>query len=816
MASHPSPIFLFLLACCLMCLCFARAQQDPGIIPVGSFIVASEQATNSRWLSPSGRFALGFYPVEAAFAVGVWFVTNTTIIWTADRDDDLYPAGTQLILTDEGLKISNPAGDRPICNISASAAKLDSASMLDSGDFIIRDINKDVMWQTFDYPTDTLMAGQVLRTDQRLVSSVSSDDHRSGRFEFVLEHDGELIFSPVNTPRTRAHTYWFLGTGDEGVNGIFLDFDGNLTPIFNRNATHNSTLNLPTQSFARMEPDGFLRIYSTTNNSTRQTGQFPPNVNDKCIVKGTCGANSICNSTYASGESSGKVNCVCLPGFVYADPSRTYMGCLRNFSMGQCAATNDSKIHYSIARLANVGWNDDPYNYTNAATEKDCSNSCLEDCNCYAVLYENQRCRKQRQPLLYPRWSADDQTVALLKVGSGEQPPTVEVKRVPSNKILLLSSTLASVLVMALAAGVFFLYTTREPSYQKQCRNMETVMAGGMAPRSFTYGQLADATGGFKNLLGTGGFSTVYKGEIRLAKPTRRKETEARFSIFKRKAKQDGQTDLQKDHGTDEVMHVAVKVLKKMNRGDEKRFRIEMRAAGRAHHRNIVRLLGFCHEGTNFILVYEYIPKGSLANLIFDPKKRPSWKERVDIALDVARGLHYLHEGCGSVIIHSDIKPQNVLIDEDGTAKITDLGLAKTLQPWESKAYTRPRGTVDYKAPEWKNKASEPVTSKVDVYSFGVLLLELVTCRTFFMEQALEGRYILSELAYKFLSESTLERLIPEGEMVDQEELKKMVVLALFCLQRAPDNRPAMKDVVRILGGKMSMSTQLPPNPSAC
>lgn len=303
-----------------------------------------------------------------------------------------------------------------------------------------------------------------------------------------------------------------------------------------------------------------------------------------------------------------------------------------------------------------------------------------------------------------------------------------------------------------------------------------------MAPRSFTYQQLKVARDGFTKPLDKGGFSTVFKGEI--------------------------------SRNNGEEMSIAVKRLdEKLSSVNEKAFRTEMRVVGRAHHRNVVRLLGFCHEGPKWLLIYEYMSQGSLARLIYPSDKvqtRPGWKERAKVAMDVARGILYLHEGCETTIIHGDIKPDNVLVGKDGTAKIGDLGFAKLLRPRQTETYTNPRGTFMYNAPEWANDASEPVSPKVDVYSFGILLLELITCRKCLLGEAVNDCRILSDLVYKCLTESTLERLMADGEHVDMGELKKMVMVALWCVQKAPGQRKTMKEVVRMLGGKMSIP--MPPD----
>ena len=119
-----------------------------------------------------------------------------------------------------------------------------------------------------------------------------------------------------------------------------------------------------------------------------------------------------------------------------------------------------------------------------------------------------------------------------------------------------------------------------------------------------------------------------------------------------------------------------------------------MQVIGKTHHKNLVRLLGYCAEGkSERLLVYEYMSNGTLADRLFKSERLPDWSERVQIALDVARGILYLHEECETPIIHCDIKPQNILMDDFWTAKISDFGLAKLLNPEQTKTFTMVRGT---------------------------------------------------------------------------------------------------------------------------
>ncbi|OVA07226.1 Protein kinase domain [Macleaya cordata] len=287
--------------------------------------------------------------------------------------------------------------------------------------------------------------------------------------------------------------------------------------------------------------------------------------------------------------------------------------------------------------------------------------------------------------------------------------------------------------------------------------------------RSFTYEELENATDGFKEVLGRGSFGTVFKGTL-----------------------------------SNSQRLIAVKRLERMVDEGEKEFRTEMRAIGRTHHKNLVQLLGYCHEGLNRLLVYEYMSNGSLANFLFKSERCPGWNERVDIALNVARGILYLHEECETQIIQCDINPQNILMDEYRCAKIADFGLAKLLKPDQTRTFTAIRGTRGYVSPEWHKNL--PITIKADVYSFGIVLLEIICCRKSLDMELVEDEVILVDWVCHCFDVGELGKLMTDEE-VDIRGFQKMVSLALWCIQDEPSLRPSMKKVVLMMEGIIDIPT---------
>ncbi|KAH9717748.1 non-specific serine/threonine protein kinase [Citrus sinensis] len=242
----------------------------------------------------------------------------------------------------------------------------------------------------------------------------------------------------------------------------------------------------------------------------------------------------------------------------------------------------------------------------------------------------------------------------------------------------------------------------------------------------------------------------------------------------------------------------------------EREFKTEMNAIGRTHHRNPVRLLGYSFDVSNKILVYDYMSNGSLVDVLFTPEKQPNWVERMGIARDIARGIRYLHDECEAQIIHCDIKPQNILMDKKRCAKISDFGLAKLMKPDQTRTFTGIRGTRAYVAAEWHRNL--PITVKAGVYSFEVVLLEIICLRRCLDQNLLEDRAILAEWIYQCFENGNLSQLV-EDEEVDQKQLQRMIKVGLRCILDEPSLRQSMKKVLLMLEGTVEIP--IPQNPTS-
>lgn len=258
---------------------------------------------------------------------------------------------------------------------------------------------------------------------------------------------------------------------------------------------------------------------------------------------------------------------------------------------------------------------------------------------------------------------------------------------------------------------------------------------------------------------------------------------------------------------------IAVKRLDQVCQG-EKQFRAEVSSIGIIQHVNLVRLIGFCCEGGSRLLVYEHMPNKSLDLHLFQNMTTISWKSRYQIALGVARGLVYLHESCQDCIIHCDIKPENILLDASFTPKIADFGMAKILGRDFSRVLTTMRGTAGYLAPEWI--CGIPITPKADVYSYGMVLLEIISGRRNSQAPCScgsdHGVYFPVLAAGKLLegeSGSLVDHMLQDD--VDLLEVQIACKVACWCIQDDEFNRPTMGRVVQILEGLVDIS--VPPMP---
>ena len=222
-----------------------------------------------------------------------------------------------------------------------------------------------------------------------------------------------------------------------------------------------------------------------------------------------------------------------------------------------------------------------------------------------------------------------------------------------------------------------------------------------------------------------------------------------------------------------------------------------------------MRLKGFCAEGSHRLLAYEFMPNGSLDKWIFKGKKNNDsvldWKTRFNIAVGTAKGLAYLHEDCDVKIVHCDVKPENVLLDDHFDAKVSDFGLAKLMAREQSHVVTTLRGTRGYLAPEWITNYA--ISEKSDVYSYGMVLLEIIGGRKNYDSQQSFEKSHFPAYTFKMMEEGKPEEVLDSSLKYDpnDESIHMAIKVALWCIQEDMALTPSMTKVVQMLEGVSSV-----------
>ncbi|ONK79721.1 uncharacterized protein A4U43_C01F9380 [Asparagus officinalis] len=774
-----SSLFLRLLLFFLLSN-FLSAQADTNIT-LGETLTPLTPPTS--WLSPSGDFAFGFRPLESdptQFLLAVFFnkVPNQTVVWTANGGKTTNYQSKAVFTQDGGLSLRDHAGNE-IWNAGVNGAA--SAAMLDTGNLVLSSSsNSGTLWQTFDNPTDTILPGQTLNQGTSAYAKLTDDNYTQGRFMLKLQDDGNLVLVPRAYPSAFEYeAYWSTETSGSGINTLVFNSTGSLYLSY-PNGSVSSVFSAPGLGYsgggyylrATVDTDGVFRLYAFPKNSL-STGRWgvkafvPSDICESLFESrgsGACGFNSFCVL-----DADGRADCRCPPHYSFLDPDRIYKGCKADFISQSCDLGGETAFNFT--EITNVDWPLADAEEFSPMGEADCTDNCLKDCFCSVAIYNNETCWKKKFPLSNGRGGSDVNRKAFIKFSTVSDPASLIKEKKEWKTPILVGSLVfgCSAVLVPLIAFVM---------HKRNMRALPRTSGAVIGPAlcSFTYKELERATKGFNEEIGKGAFGTVYKGVLPSQPAT----------------------------------HIAVKKLESLSQDAEKDFTNEVATIGLTYHKNLVRLLGFCKEGTHLLMVFELMSNGSLNRLLFR-SDRPEWNQRVKIALGIAEGLAYLHDECRTQIIHCDIKPQNILLDDNFEARISDFGLAKLLRLDQTRTSTGIRGTIGYFAPEWfKNVA---ITAKVDVYSYGVMLLEIICCRRNF-EWGPESQEKLTVIGWakECYKNGRLDLLVAEDEEAkkDGTRLERLVMVAISCVQDEPWLRPSMKKVVQMLEGAISVS--LPPN----
>ncbi|OMP02371.1 hypothetical protein CCACVL1_02822 [Corchorus capsularis] len=778
---------------CLMPVIFLCLSLESYVSFGGDTISVNQSLSgNQTIVSAAGVFQLGFFTPRNSsnYYIAIWYkrVSQLTTIWVANREKPIRDIYSSVLKISDGNLVLFNESQVPIwsTNISSTNSTSVVAVLLDDGNLVLRDGPNSstillYLWQSFDHPAHNWIPGSKLsfnkRTNQsqRFTSWKSLDDPAPGLFSLELDpSETNQIIIVWN----RSIQYWKSGSWDEQRESFSLVPEMTMLSSYNLSFSYFSNenesyfiysfYNSSTITQNIMDVSGQIKV-STWLDDSKEWSLHYAQARKQCEVYAFCGAFGICNDKSIQ-------FCNCLTGFEPTSQEdwnqQVYPGGCARKSKLECENAVGNGREDQFVENPRIGFPTNPQHAT-ANNIMGCKLICLKNCSCSAYAYDNNNgCLIWTGDLFnLQQLGEDDDEVKTLHIRLAYSEFSS-----PTNKKKLI------IVAVAVSSGLVLLGLTM---FIIKRRWRTTIISTNPTENSlmaFGYKDLQKATNNFSETekLGKGGFGSVFKGTF-----------------------PDGSL-------------IAVKKLEGINQG-EKQFRTEVSIVGVIDHVNLIRLRGFCSEGSRKLLAYDYLPNGSLDKHLFHAKDSQvlDWKTRYQIALGAARGLAYLHDKCRDTIIHCDIKPENILLDADFCPKVADFRLAKLVGREFSRVLTTLRGTMGYLAPEWIS--GQAITPKADVYSYGMMLLEIVSGRRNFQVQHSEDEgtaFFPATVAIQVSTEGGDVLSLLDSRLngnVNVEELSRICTVACWCIQDDEIQRPTMSQVVQILEGVLEVSQ--PPIP---
>ncbi|KAL3633586.1 G-type lectin S-receptor-like serine/threonine-protein kinase SD2-5 [Castilleja foliolosa] len=760
-------IFLYIFVIFLK-TCSASVQQigklNPGFKASQMFFIDND---GLFLLSNNSDFAFGLTTTATdvtLFLLVVIHKSTSTIVWSANRASPVRNSDN-FQFDNTGNAFLQSAGST-IWSTNTSNKGVSALELQDSGNLVlIGDDGKTVIWQSFSHPTDTLLSNQEFSEGMRLVS-----DPGSNNLTYSLEiKSGDMILSAnFRVPQP----YWSMGS------------DSRIT--INRGGGKVKSAVLSSNSWKFYDPNAALLwqfIFAEDVSDSNATwvavlgndgsitftvlleGSSDPSVTK--IPQDQCSRPSACDPYYVCYPGN---KCQCPSGLTSCKSVST-PSCSNSVGPVDLVSGGDSLSYFALRFVK-------PFSKT---TLDGCKASCLKNCSCGAMFFEGNsgNCFLFNEIGSMEGSFSGTRYTSYIKISTNGGSNSGG-KHFPVVIIIIVVLTVFVILGLVFGGFHFYRKNKKVPESPKESSDEDNFLdsLSGM-PIRFTYKDLQDATSDFLVKLGQGGFGSVYQGTLR--------------------------------DGT----RLAVKKLEGIGQG-KKEFRAEVSIIGSIHHVHLVRLRGFCAEGTHRLLAYELMANGSLDKWLFRKDRvggfMLDWNRRYNIAVCTAKGLAYLHEDCDVKIVHCDIKPENVLLDENFMAKVSDFGLAKLMTREQSHVFTTLRGTRGYLAPEWITNYA--ISEKSDVYSYGMVLLELIGGRKNYDPAAESSEKThFPSYAFKMLEEGKLRAVIDAKLSVDDEDERVDIAIkvALWCIQDDMQLRPPMTKVVQMLEGL----SPVPPPPMA-
>ena len=599
-----------------------------------------------------------------------------------------------------------------------------------------------------------------------MTSWKNKDDPSPGIFSLEVDPNGTSQYFLL---WNNSYKYWSSGIWNGQIFSLVPEMTGNNGYSFqyvSNDVENYFTYSIKYNIMSRLVIDVSGKVEQLLwVESSQEWVMFWSRPRAQCQVHALCGPFGSCNE-------NAMPLCKCIKGFREKSLSDWYLsdrtaGCVRNTPL-QCSKSRLLQAEKDrFYTMPNTRLPDNAQNLQ-VGSASDCESGCLNNCSCTAYSYSSSGCLFWYGDLLnlQEQYNGSDVGTIFLRLAASELPYSKSKKGVVFGTIV---GGVAGSLILLISVWLLIRHRRRR-------KGMSSKVEGGLV--AFRYGDLQHATKNFSEILGVGGFGSVFKGVL------------------------------------SDSTGIAVKKLEGLRQG-EKQFQTEVSTVGKIQHVNLVRLYGFCSEGIHKLLVYEYMPNGSLATQLFrnDPDKVLDWKTRYQIALGTARGLSYLHEQCRDCIIHCDIKPENILLDATLVPKIADFGLAKLIGRDFSRVLTTMRGTVGYLAPEWISGVA--ITAKVDVYSYGMMLFEIISGKRNLEPSEARKPGFFPFLAACKLTQGDVIGLLDhrlEGD-AKLEEVIRACKVACWCIQDDENYRPTMRQVAQILEGVLEVD--MPPIPRA-
>ncbi|KAK1685668.1 hypothetical protein QYE76_046516 [Lolium multiflorum] len=784
----------------------SRKTKKTALIPVfvsiflflSSFCKSDDQLTHAKPLtrgdiliSKGGDFALGFFSPSSSnnsFYLGIWYHNLTgprTVVWTANRDNPITtPSSPILTITNSFDLVLSDSEGRNIwmttSNITAGSVGGGDgdgagayAVLLNSGNFVLRSPNGRDIWQSFDHPTDTLLptmrflVSYKAKVVGRLVAWKGQDDPSSGEFSCSGDPSSPTLQQLIlhgTVPYCRSSVLNGVsvsgGTYLSNTSSIVYETAINTGDEFYYMFTVSD--GLPATRLM-LDYTGTLRSLSWNYqlSSWKVISERPK---ASCDIYGWCGSFSYCDLTDTV------PTCKCLDGF---EPD--------NLNFSSCLRTQELKCGQQSKFVTLPGMKvPDKFLHIKNRSFDECMAECSRNCSCTAYAYANlSSAGAEAHPTRCLIWIGN-----LIDTGKSVNYGENLYLRLAESTVNKKSSSLKIVisiiafLLLPTCIALVWTYKYRGGKWKKKESQKKLMRRYFSTSNEFeaenaefsfvSYEDILSATKHFadSNLLGLGGFGKVYKGTL-----------EGRYDVaVKRLSKGSGQ-------GTTEFKNEVVLIAK-------------------LQHKNLVRLLGCCIREDEKLLVYEYLPNKSLDAFLFDDARKHTlnWPTRFKIIKGIARGLLYLHQDSRLTIIHRDLKASNILLDAEMTPKISDFGMARIFGSNQNHANTkRIVGTYGYMSPEYAMGGTFSV--KTDTYSFGVLLLEIVSGLKITSPQLKTNFCSLITYAWRLWEDGEATELV-DSSIVSSCPLHQVLLcihVGLLCVQDHPNDRPDMSSVMLML-----------------